>query len=111
MSAFDTLSMALKNLYKRKLRTFLTVLGVIVGSCAIIIMISLGLAINKSFEDRMMTTPNATTIMIYNWEVYNGQDKVSPAVDDAALAKIAQIPDVEAVTPWLNNYVAVKAGR
>lgn len=100
MSGFDTLSMALKNLYKRKLRTFLTVLGVVVGACAIIIMISLGIAINTGFEQRMMTTPNATRLNIYNGQVYYGNDRFGTVLDDAMFERILQIPGVEAVTPW-----------
>ncbi|MCL2703928.1 MAG: ABC transporter permease [Defluviitaleaceae bacterium] len=102
MNSFDTLSMALKNLYKRKLRTFLTVLGVVVGACAIIIMISLGLAINQGFEERMMSTPNATVINIYNYSGFGGHDPFALVLDDEMFDRILQIPDVEAVTPWVN---------
>ena len=32
MSSFDLINMAVRNLWKRKMRTFLTVLGVIIGT-------------------------------------------------------------------------------
>ena len=38
----DLLSMSLNNLRRRKLRTFLTVLGVIIGTASIVVMVSLG---------------------------------------------------------------------
>ena len=99
MSGVDTFSMAIKNLYKRKLRTFLTVLGVIIGACVIIIMISLSLAINQGFEERMMTTPNATVINLFNrsWN----PNPWTPVMDDALLTRIQDIPGVQVVTPWL----------
>jgi len=50
MKFFDIIGMCFKNLWRRKLRTLLTVLGVVIGSCAIIVMISLGLGSNAALE-------------------------------------------------------------
>ena len=43
MRLVDSLSLSIKNLWRRKLRTILTVLGVAIGCCAIVIMLSLGI--------------------------------------------------------------------
>ena len=43
MNFMDLLRMSGSNLRRRKLRTFLTVLGVIIGTTSIVVMISLGL--------------------------------------------------------------------
>ena len=51
MNNIDIILMALKNLFKRKLRTFLTILGVVIGTASIIVMISLGLALNKNVDN------------------------------------------------------------
>jgi hypothetical protein len=59
-------------------------------------MISLGLAINQGFEERMMTTPNATLITLYNYGW-----SPAPTMDDALLSRIQAIPGVQVVTPWL----------
>ncbi|MCL2566417.1 MAG: ABC transporter permease [Defluviitaleaceae bacterium] len=53
MSSIDIIAMSFRNLFKRKLRTFLTILGVVVGTAAIIVMISLGLAVNANFEESL----------------------------------------------------------
>ena len=39
----DLLSMSVNNLRRRKLRTFLTVLGVVIGTASIVVMVSLGI--------------------------------------------------------------------
>ena len=39
----DLLRMSINSLRRRKLRTFLTVLGVLIGTASIVVMISLGL--------------------------------------------------------------------
>ena len=48
MKFFDLLRMSVNNLRRRKLRTFLTVLGVVIGTASIVVMISLGLGMNKA---------------------------------------------------------------
>ena len=47
MNLTDLLRMSLGNLKRRKLRTFLTVLGVIIGTASIVVMISLGLGMQN----------------------------------------------------------------
>ena len=48
MSWMDLLRMSGSNLKRRKLRTFLTVLGVVIGTTSIVVMISLGLGMQQS---------------------------------------------------------------
>ena len=48
MSVSDMIKMALRNLWKRKLRTFLTILGVIIGTASIVVMVSIGIGMNES---------------------------------------------------------------
>ena len=43
MRWIDLLRMSSNSLKRRKLRTFLTVLGVVIGTASIVVMISLGL--------------------------------------------------------------------
>lgn len=43
----DLLTMSLNNLRRRKLRTALTVLGVIIGTASIVVMVSLGIGLNE----------------------------------------------------------------
>ena len=48
MSWMDLLRMSSSSLLKRKLRTFLTVLGVIIGTTSIVVMFSLGLGMQRA---------------------------------------------------------------
>ena len=48
MKLFDMIKMCLQNLTRRKSRTILTVLGVVVGCCAIVIMMSIGIGVQNS---------------------------------------------------------------
>jgi len=44
----DIITMAAKNLMRRKGRTFLTMLGVLIGTTSIVVMVSLGIGLQQS---------------------------------------------------------------
>ena len=50
MKISDLISMCLQNLSRRKIRTVLTTMGVVIGTCSIVVMISLGVGLQKSQE-------------------------------------------------------------
>ena len=43
----DLLVMSLNNLRRRKLRTVLTILGVVIGTASIVVMVSLGIGLKE----------------------------------------------------------------
>ena len=110
MSSIDLILMALKNLFKRKLRTFLTILGVIIGTASIVIMISLGLALNKNFQSQISQLSDVTLIEVLgvddSSEQASGKNKIK--MDDKAVYNFKQIKNVEDVTPIVNLY-SIKA--
>ena len=52
MKFLDLLRMSSSNLWKRKVRTILTVLGVVIGVASIVVMISLGLGLSRSLIEQ-----------------------------------------------------------
>ena len=64
MRFIDLLRMSVSNLWRRKLRTFLTVLGVIIGTASIVVMISLGLGLSKSTMEQIEQSGGLTTITV-----------------------------------------------
>ena len=67
MRLVDSLSLSIKNLWRRKLRTILTVLGVAIGCCAIVIMLSLGIAMERNFMAQVSQMGNIMQIQVYNY--------------------------------------------
>ena len=53
MKFTDLLIMSLGSLWKRKVRTILTVLGVVIGTVSVVIMISLGIGMKKTMLEQM----------------------------------------------------------
>ena len=67
MKLFDLISMTFRNLLRRKARTLLTMTGVVVGTCAIVVMISLGLAMTQAMEESLAQMGDLTQITIQNY--------------------------------------------
>lgn len=65
MSNLDLAIMGIKNLLRRKARTILTVLGVVIGTAAIVVMVSLGLGMNKAFEQQLQEYGSLTVISVH----------------------------------------------
>ena len=58
--------MSLSNLFKRKVRTLLTIAGVIIGTCAIVVMVSFGIGIKESMNTMMEGMGDLTIVQINN---------------------------------------------
>ena len=106
MKTFDMISMCFRNLFRRKMRTVLTVLGVVIGTCAIIVTVSLGLGMTKIQEDALAQMGDLTKIDIYNYGGMATGAKEAPVMDDKALKEIAGLKGVDVVTPLAEEYQA-----
>ncbi|MGI6226133.1 MAG: ABC transporter permease [Peptococcales bacterium] len=105
MYKIDIFKMAYKNLWRRKVRTFLTVLGVLIGTTSIIVMISLGIGLNESQRRNMEQWGSLNQIEIYSGmnfdEEGNPIGQANPLNDDA-VNEIKALPGVTAVSPGFN---------
>ena len=70
MSLIDLLRMSSGNLKRRKLRTFLTVLGVVIGTASIVVMISLGLGLQKSMYEDIEKSGGLTEIEVSSEDMW-----------------------------------------
>ena len=60
----DIFHMCVQNLKRRKSRTFLTVLGVLIGCCSIVIMVSLGIGMNEASEKMLKEMGDLTIVTV-----------------------------------------------
>lgn len=107
MRISDLLKMGFRSLFRRKVRTILTVLGVIIGCLFIIITISIGHGMDKSFETQVKEFGSLTMITIYTWgDIYdesgNWTGSQQQKLDKNLVEKIKSIDHVRAVTPVVN---------
>ncbi|WMI81704.1 ABC transporter permease [Anaerotignum sp. MB30-C6] len=124
MSTRDLLNMALRNLLKRKLRTFLTVLGVVIGTASIVVMVSIGIGMNESFARQLEDWGSLQVIDVYSPNGGGGhymmeeegssgpQNKGKQVkLDGAAVDSFRQIAGVEAVSPIKSLYLMIGSGK
>ncbi len=97
MKIFDVISMCFANLTRRKVRTLLTVVGVVVGTCAIVVMISLGVAMNVNQEAMLAQMGDLNVIQVYN---YGSTGPEAVTLDDDAVATMAAMEGVQVATPF-----------
>ncbi len=113
MKYLDTLLLSIKNLWRHKLRTILTVLGVTIGTCAIVVMISLGLAMEKNFLTQLSQMGNIMQIQVYSYNeggTTPDGNKIEP-MDDKMIDKFSKMEGVEGATPIMELSLKIMAGK
>lgn len=93
----DLLSTAFKNLYQRKARTFLTILGVIIGTMSITLMVAVGLGSQQQFMESIAQSEDLTKITVNrNWS--NDPNKTG-VLDKEAVLYLESLENVVNVIP------------
>lgn len=112
MKIFDLLRMSISNLWKRKLRTVLTVLGVVIGITSIVVMVALGNGLKQSMLDNYANYSSMTQIQISGGYYYSssGQDE-QKRLDDALVQELLGMEHVKEVYPRLNISALAKVGK
>jgi putative ABC transport system permease protein len=110
----EIIQVALSAIRANKLRSFLTMLGIIIGVGAVITMVALGSGAQKAVQERIASL-GPTLLSIYPGQAFRGGiaidfgSRVSLTVDDAdSLAANARY--VKAVVPELTRNLQIKRG-
>ncbi len=112
MRFLDLLTMSVNNLRRRKLRTALTVLGVIIGVASVVIMVSLGIGLNALMLEQYASYGDMTTISIYSDSYYgmSSGDSEPNYLTDEVMERFKRLDHVTGVSPMLSTYVIMKQG-
>ena len=108
MKFLDLLRMSSSNLWKRKVRTILTVLGVVIGVASIVVMVSLGLGLSRSLIAQYESWGSLTQITVY--EPWNPDNTEDMRLDDALVGEIEALEHVDSVWPILQMSALAKYG-
>ncbi|KAB7443370.1 ABC transporter permease, partial [Bifidobacterium longum] len=104
----DILRLCRQNLWRRKSRTILTVLGVIVGCCSIVLMVSLGQGINEQNEKMLKSMGDLSIVTVYTNGYAGPMDDGGSSemgdtkLDDKAVESFRAMSGVSGVTPMMN---------
>jgi ABC-type antimicrobial peptide transport system permease subunit len=121
MNSIDIVRIVLKNLLRRKTRTLLTVMGVVIGTASIMIMVSIGIGMNEGFKQQISRMGSLNSInvrsnesgMYYVVDDGTGGRNQSEMrdLDDAAVADFSRISGVDTVIPFIETHGKIKLGK
>ena len=112
MTFYDIAHESWLSISGNKMRSFLTVLGIVIGIMAVVIMVAVGETVQQSITDQFSSL-GTNTIMIragaaQSAGVRSG-NRMTLTIDDAEY--VGQLPDVAAVTPVENSGAQVVYGN
>ena len=120
MNPLDVILTALSSLASNKLRAALTLLGIVIGVTAVIVLISLGQGVQKSITSEfeslgtnlITVTPGSNDGEGFGAFFGAGGDEQTLTLDDAyALLDPVSTPSIVAVAPEINTWAQVEFGR
>ncbi len=123
MRWIDLLRMSSGNLKRRKLRTFLTILGVVIGTASIVVMISLGLGMQEQMYREVEQSGGMTSLTVtgkqdgggmYASSVSIGNDKqqeTNKYITDEVIKELQQLGHVKHAYPILDVSAIVLKGK
>lgn len=116
MRISDLIKMGLRNLSRRKARTALTIIGMVIGTISIVVMISIGIGMNQTFKSQVMELGSLTTITVNKYadiqdENGNYVDSREQKMDDSLVSMISEIEHVRAVSPVIYKNMQMYSGK
>lgn len=109
MKKIDIANIAFGNFKRRKARSILTVLGVVIGTSSVVTMLSLGIALDKSFTDSIDNQVDLITVNV-SPGFDNETGKQKPLTDES-IKEIETIPNIVIVSPQLNLSGKLVSGK
>ena len=109
MSFGQSFRLALKSLRTSKMRSLLTMLGIIIGVAAVIVIISLGNGLTGMVEQQVAKL-GVNQIYVYTWGMGDGTTmNVTP---EEMYTLIGEHPETfSGITPWVSGITGVRQGN
>ncbi|MGB6165031.1 MAG: ABC transporter permease [Pseudonocardiaceae bacterium] len=105
MSLREALLIALRGLRAHRLRSGLTMIGLIIGVAAVILLFACGQGVQNSVNTRIEPVANLVTIVPQSASVPGGPPAQS--LTDADAAALSNAPDVATVTPAVTSTASI----
>ncbi|MDO5718333.1 MAG: ABC transporter permease [Tissierellia bacterium] len=121
MKISDLVSLGIRNLWRRKLRTILTVTGVFIGCASIVLMVSFGLAQNRQIDQIIKESKGIDSIVVSPTKWYDpsmGEKMPKKGlITENTIEELKKLPHVKSVvyTTNLNDIASggakIKVGK
>ncbi|MDE5965883.1 MAG: ABC transporter permease [Lachnospiraceae bacterium] len=113
MTFFDMISMSAENLFRRKLRTFLTMLGVLIGTASIVAMMSIGIGMQELVMEEYSSYGTITQITVSEGmsDSSTGTKNDSSKLTDSMIKELEKIEHVKSVDATLSFDLTLQQGK
>lgn len=105
------IDLVLRNVFRRRIRTFLTSGAITIGVFLIVVVFSLGLGVNKWLVDEISTQTDMRLVTVLppslvqksflGWFTPEGKKSKEIVLSEGMIEELKKIPNVESVTPIL----------
>ncbi|WP_191559535.1 ABC transporter permease [Metabacillus idriensis] len=107
MSYWDSFKISLKAVFAHKLRSILTILGIVIGVSSIIIIVSIGQGGEAALKSNFAGEGNNTIDILFSYHEENfNLEQEPPTYNQTDLKNLSSIPEVQRVIPknseWAN---------
>lgn len=117
MSIFDLVTLVLGNLARRKGRVVSTAVGVIIGTAAVVLLVSLGVGLQENAANQLGGIGDLTKIQVYPFfgepDPNTGGPSSTTPLTEKTVAELQALPGVTAVIPqdYLQSWGFITLGR
>ena len=110
---FENIRLAFQGIWSHKMRSFLTMLGIIIGIAAIIAIVATITGTNEEIKNKLVGSGNNTVNIKlsqggYDYTIYSAEEIPwgIPTVTQETKDKILELDEVEAVTTYSSRYLS-----
>lgn len=100
--------LCLMNMKRRKVRTFLTVLGVMIGVISVVALLSVGIGVKNEMIDSMVASGSVNQITVYGETGSKHKDRM---ITDRTISTLASLTNVKDCYPLYEVSVSMKYGE
>ncbi len=115
MKNIDLAGMATSNLKRRKSRTLLTIMGIVIGTISIVLMVALGLGMKETFSQQLDQVGSINIIEVSKSEDSTASTRLAEQTDnklkDIDIEYFKGLEGVEAVSPVLQTNIKLVSGK
>lgn len=114
MNSRDLVDLCFRNLLRRRTRTLLAVIGVVVGTCAIVVMMSIGFGLTDSYKEQIESYGNLHMITVMSngdGAVMQKMKDAKGVINDKAINDMEKMKGVGAVTPVISENLVIGVGK
>lgn len=112
MRFWDSFKISIKAVFSHKLRSILTILGIVIGVSSIIIIVSIGQAGETALKSNLSGDGSNTVDVIFSYHEENANlEQEAPTYDTTDIKNLSSISEIKRIIPKNSEWTNVKGPK